>query len=155
VRAFQVSLRAVDPADTVIGVDVEFVGTLYQVGWDMTDPVVKVYTPDMNQASTLTNVGIDTHFLLNQGGADWSAGSAAATEDNDFRYGPGGPTESQGLGSTLNVFAFISATARRQDLSFAQIVVPEGAVAYLTGAVSNGSGGIFNLGEGTGGIGIG
>ena len=144
VDAFQVNLRGDTAADIVIGVDVSITpdaGTagLYQSGID--GALSDTFTPDMQVASALPNKEWDTHFLLNAGGGDWSAGNAVAVEDNDFQFGNDGAID-HGLGTSLSVLAFVTASATAQDLAFAYVTVPRGSFgsAWLKGGVANGVG---------------
>jgi hypothetical protein len=153
VDMYQVNLNALDPADIITAVDVDFIDCdtkMYQSGFWNVVPVLRALTPDMLVASALTDPTLDSHFLLNALGTDWSDGNAVANEDNDWTCGTTGAGETEGWGTTLNVLAFISAPARAQDLPFAWITVPAGAqmgAVRLTGAASNGVGDIFSFGD--------
>jgi hypothetical protein len=151
VDMYQVNLNALVAADTVIGVDVDFIECetkMHQLGWWTFPPGILTTTPDMGMAAFLVDPTLDTHFLLTP--ECWSDGEAVPSEDNDRSCGVNGAGEHEGWGTNLGVVAFITDTCRAQNLEFAWIVVPHGAgmgAVRLTGAVSNGAGDIFRFGE--------
>lgn len=146
---FTVRLNGATPADTIVGVDVGFTGSLYQAGFWHAVAALRTKTPDMEMAQWLSNPAADSHFLTNAESGAWSDGGAVASETNNWQFGQVVPGEGAGFGSLNTPAGFISAGSRAQNLAFAYLVLPAETSALMThsisGGVSNGAGSKFVL----------
>ena len=122
--SYTVRMVADSPADQLDGFDGTFQGTLNQIKAFGT-----LDTPTLTNADFLTpdEQARDTHFLL------W---------DTELNVVLTAPNETSSL---LNGVFTIHVAAQEQDLAFAQIVLPEGETALLTGEASNASGTVFDV----------
>jgi len=122
-------------------------------------------TPDMGNpmgipgASLLApaDLVVDTHFNLWGATApnfpQWNAIKTPASENNDFSGGPTAGGGAAGFGNTLSVISAV--TPITADLNLAQVVVPVGLTALLTGTCADASGEVFVFGLPKGdGVGI-
>lgn len=164
--SYLIELNAPDPNDTVAAVDLSITpkttsDDLYQIGWYYVPPPptppITTYTPDMLMAQYLNanSLPCDTHFLLNTlndplvtdpndpNCGDWSGGNAQAIEDNDMSLGTNVHGEKEGYGTYLNVNAFVTKHAMRQNLDFAIVAMPTGDLAEMCGTCSNGAGDVW------------
>ena len=153
---YQVNLNALDPNDAISAVEVQFRPApgqqgcgLYQIGWYTPPPPIPIttYTPDRNMSQYLANELCDSHFLMpddpNLWAGYWSDGNANPSEDNDLSYGINGSGEYEGLGTFLQVTAFL--TPIRNPLPLAHIAVPAGCKAEFAGEISNATGSFFSF----------
>jgi hypothetical protein len=112
-----------DSADNkLVGFDGSFEGTLSQIKAEKDATLVD--TPTLTNAALLTpdEQARDTHFLL------W---------DTELKFAERDPNETTSL---LDGAFTLHVAAQEQDLLFAQIVLPGGETAQLTGTASNASG---------------
>jgi len=107
-----------------------------------------VNTPDMQFASYLGSaIAWDTHFNLwnpeSTGEPGWQCVLQPATEDNDMAGGMNAAGGKEGFGQSLRV---ISTYLPIGTISLAQVVVPAGTSALLTGVAAAPNGETFAFG---------
>ena len=148
VDMYNVTLAAVNPADSVSAVDVDIIpgsSLLYQDWYLGFLP-----TPECLHAGG-ASAPYDSHFNITAAGAtpqNWIAGVRAAAENNDLSV-----SLSEGLGTTLDVASGVTPILQGCDL--ANVVVLAGGSAILTGTCSDAGGEVFTFGPlSTGGIAI-
>jgi hypothetical protein len=153
------SVSAVDvdivpnPADNLIGMS-----QVYLFGGGL-------MTPDMGNPVGVPGAAllapadfvVDTHFNLWAAGCanfpQWNAIKTPASENNNFAGGGTAGGGMAGFGTTLSVISAVAPVAT--DLNLAQVAVPVGMTALLTGTCSDGIGEIFTFGLPKGdGVGI-
>jgi len=134
VDMLHVYLRVPSGQQMISAMDGAFLsGSLYQQR-------LVTYTPDMYTAQHLSNPSHDTHFMLNAGGDGWSATIQAPAEDNDLSLGNDGVAD-HGYGTYLSVIAAFYPI--QQNLLLANVVVPSGGHAEITGGPGGTFGGQF------------
>ena len=120
-------------------------------------------TPDMGNPMGVPGAGmlapadliVDSHYNLWGAGApnfpQWNAIKTPSAENNNFAGGPTAGGGMAGFGTTLSVISAVTPIAT--TLNLAQVAVPVGMTALLTGSCADAAGEIFVFGLPRGGAG--
>ncbi len=140
--AYSVALTL--PGEFIIAWDIEIQGSLHQVAWQPQSPIGRppVLTPSVEDWDGLGSLErpLDSHFLMRP-----DIVLVPPEEDNDLSGGLGSPGFAYGWGTYMRmVGAFVGVGVEALDV--AQIVLPEGSAAHVTGVVAGPMGEEFPVG---------